>query len=257
MVFSWLGRLRPRPRVLDNDVTLSSARHMPLLSGMTNDELKALVELANQIAGEKDVTVVEPLGWSEPMASTLFLQMALPVLALGASGLAGWAEVVLYPQAFRVRDKWHDAIGLVHEGESVLIGQARSDGPLILSWPDVKASPHLDGWNVVIHEVAHKLDMLNGAANGCPPLHKGMSREEWAHDWSLAYRHFCQEADHGVDGWLDPYAAEDPAEFFAVMTEAFFEQPHLVQNDYPTLYGHLCRFYKQDPFARLAEAPTG
>lgn len=231
---------------------LDSARDMPLFVCMADVELAELVRLAAHLAASKSVTTVAPLQWRAPMADLLFLQMALPVLGLGEAGLAGWEEIILYPQPFLVRNEWHDSIGLVHEGESLLSGQARRDGPLILSWPDVKTSARqLNGWNVVIHEVAHKLDMLNGAANGYPPLHKGMNRQEWARDWSAAYGGFCHRVRGGEDTWLDSYAAESPAEFFAVLSEAFFELPSYLQHDFPVLYRHLVAFYRQDPAPRL------
>lgn len=109
-------------------------------------------------------------------------------------------------------------LGLVHE-DGVLVGQARGDGPLLLSWPDSAQSPLLDGWNVVIHECAHKLDMQTGAANGCPALHSGMKQAAWADAFGRAYDTFCTEVERGTAGWLDPYASESPAEFFAVLSE--------------------------------------
>jgi len=249
MLFKWRRETTDPKRV----ALLARGRQLPLCAGLTESELAELARLAERLAGSKSITAIAPLQWLEPMANLLFLQMALPVLALGEAGLAGWQEIIVYPQPFLVRQEWHDPIGLVHEGESLLSGQARRDGPLILSWPDVKTSAQrLDGWNVVIHEVAHKLDMLNGEANGFPPLHKGMDRHAWAHDWSSAYNRFCRGVDAGVDDWLDPYAAEHPAEFFAVLSEAFFECPHQVRQDFPTLYRHLSQFYRQDPAQRLA-----
>ncbi|RBH43540.1 phosphoenolpyruvate--glucose-phosphotransferase regulator, partial [Pseudomonas sp. MWU13-2860] len=166
----------------------------------------------------------------------------------------GWSDVVLYPSPFVARDIWMDGIGLQHESESVLIGQARQDGPVILSLPDARASEQLDGWNVVIHEIAHKLDMLNGIANCSPPLHKGLNQTQWSRVWSQGYRQLCRMLDRGVDpDWLDPYAAENPAEYFAVLSEAFFELPHHLRLDLPEIYEQLKLFYRQDPAGRLPE----
>lgn len=251
MLFNW----RRTPAYPMRASLLACARTVPLFTGMNEAELTELARLAEYLAGRKSVTLVEPLRRREVSADLLFLLMALPVLGLGEAGLAGWEEIILYPQPFLVRGQWRDHIGLVHEGESLLIGQARADGPLILSWADVKASARrLDGWNVVVHEMAHKLDMLNGDANGFPPLHKGMSRQQWARDWSAAYDDFCRRVEEGGEGeesWLDPYAAEQPAEFFAVLSEAFFECPHEVERDFPAVYRHLVQFYRQDPARRL------
>jgi len=105
---------------------------------------------------------------------------------------------------------------------------------------------------VVIHEFAHKLDMLNGEPNGYPPLPADMSRGEWAAAFTAAYDDFCRKIDRGLEVAIDEYAAESPAEFFAVLSEAFFESPLVVQETYPDVYTQLARFYRQDTAARLA-----
>jgi len=99
----------------------------------------------------------------------------------------------------------------------------------------------------VIHEFAHKLDMLNGEANGMPPLHAGMDRRAWAAAFEEAYEGFCDAVERNQDTWLDPYAAEHPAEFFAVISEAFFEDPREARRRYPAVYDQLRLFYRQDP----------
>jgi len=112
---------------------------------------------------------------------------------------------------------------------------------------------------VVIHEFAHKLDMLNGEPNGYPPLHAGMQRSSWAAAFTAAYEDFCRKVDSGFDVGIDEYAAESPAEFFAVISEAFFESPATVAATYPEVYAQLVKFYRQDtaarrvPQARVAE----
>jgi Mlc titration factor MtfA (ptsG expression regulator) len=104
--------------------------------------------------------------------------------------------------------------------------------------------------NVVIHEFAHKLDMLNGAMNGFPPLHREMSAEQWAQAFSAAYADFCAKAERNMEMVLDPYGAESPAEFFAVTSEAFFETPHVLRQEYPEVYRQLAAFYRQDTVSR-------
>jgi hypothetical protein len=105
---------------------------------------------------------------------------------------------------------------------------------------------------VVIHEFAHKLDMLNGEANGFPPLHAGMSRQLWADTLRAAYEDFCVRVDADEDTLIDPYAGESPGEFFAVLSEAFFETPDVVRDEYSEVYAQLVQFYRQDPARRLA-----
>ncbi|MDN0076888.1 zinc-dependent peptidase [Crenobacter sp. SG2303] len=259
MIFDWFGKAKRREQAQEQALRLGEiGRGLPLLHGLTDDEWQRLAGLAVGFLHDKSLLPINGM-LVEQEAALVALQAVLPVLNLGEEALAGWQEVILYPDAFVTRDLWFDYAGLAHEGEQVLIGQARQDGPLVLSLPAVADSPELDGWNVVIHEIAHKLDMLNGAPNGYPPLHKGMSREQWASDWGRAYDTFCRDLDTSPDGeseqwpWLDPYAGEHPAEFFAVLSEAFFETPHWLQCDLPELYRHLAAFYRQDPVKRLPE----
>jgi hypothetical protein len=140
---------------------------------------------------------------------------------------------------------------VVHEGDEVYAGEAWLHGPVILSWADIAESEYADGVNVVIHEFAHKLDMLNGSANGYPPLHRGMDRRSWSEAFSAAYRDLCARVDGGEDSIIDPYASQSPGEFFAVLSEAFFELPDVVQSEYPRVYAQLAQFYRQDPLAKL------
>ena len=135
-----------------------------------------------------------------------------------------------------------------------MTGESWLAGPVILSWEDAERRGEAQGYNVVIHEFAHKLDMLNGDANGYPPLHAGMSREEWTRVFDAAYRGFCARVERNEQSGVDPYAAESPAEFFAVLSEAFFEIPEVVRAEHPEVYGQLAAFYRQDPGTRLAAA---
>jgi Mlc titration factor MtfA (ptsG expression regulator) len=114
----------------------------------------------------------------------------------------------------------------------------------------VAASGNCDGYNAVIHEMAHKLDMSNGAMDGCPRLHRDMLAADWRAAFRPAYEDFSRRVDGGEDTMLDPYAAEAPEEFFAVMSEVFFEQPEILNSEYPAVYGQLAAFYRQDPMLR-------
>jgi hypothetical protein len=152
-----------------------------------------------------------------------------------------------------------DEDGLVWVDDAPKSGEAWEQGPIILSLADAVAGRARDGYNVVIHEMVHKLDMLNGIANGHPPLHRGMSDARWAADFNAAYADLCRRADTaprgGEDLPIDPYACESPAEFFAVTSELFFELPHLLRDEYPAVYDQLAAFYRQEPAQRLT--PVG
>ena len=143
---------------------------------------------------------------------------------------------------------------MVHEGANGLSGEAWGRGPVILSWADIDPSTRDNrhkGSNVVLHEFTHKLDFLDGSANGIPPLHPGNKTQKWAEDFTRAYADLSHHSPHHSGG-IDRYATTSPAEFFAVMTELFFEDPRRLQEHYPAIYDELRRFYRQDPVKRLA-----
>lgn len=168
----------------------------------------------------------------------------LPLLRFGVEGLRGWSQLLVYPDAFRVQRSHVDAAGVLHEYEDELIGESWDSGPLILSWADVQADladPHA-GFCVAIHEMAHKLDALDGAMDGTPPLPRSWQRE-WATDFQREYDAFCKQIDAGHDTAIDPYASESPEEFFAVASEYHFSAPQLLREQLPQVAAHLQRFY--------------
>jgi Mlc titration factor MtfA (ptsG expression regulator) len=171
---------------------------------------------------------------------------------LGYSAYSGWREIILYPAEFMPDREVTDDFGVVHRVRHPLSGEAWEGGPLVFSLDDVAASGHCQGYNVVIHEFAHKLDMRNGAVDGLPALHSGMSVETWAAVFNAAYADFCQRVDADEDSEIDPYAADSPAEFFAVLSEYFFEAPDILFEHYPAVYEQMRLYYRQDPLSRLA-----
>ena len=172
-------------------------------------------------------------------------QACLPILYLGLDCYRDWRSIIVYPNRFITHHPYQDAYGVIHSGSRTLVGEAWDQGPLVLSWDDVLCSG--DGFNVVIHECAHKLDMLNGAINGFPPLPADMDRSLWSRIFNAAYDDFCHRLETRQSTVLDPYAAESPGEFFAVTSEAFFECPQSLQQWYPAVYRQFKAFYRQDP----------
>jgi Mlc titration factor MtfA (ptsG expression regulator) len=187
------------------------------------------------------------------------IQACVLVLNLDLSYYDGWESVVVYPGEFVPNWEWEDEAGVVHRNEDAMAGEAMQHGPVVLSWPDVEASSDWDlaGMNLVIHEFAHKIDMKSGDANGCPPLTPGMSMPLWQRALRDAYEDFCARQDAGEETEIDPYAAEAPAEFFAVLSEVFFADPLLLQDEYPRVYEQFRQLYRQDPASRYerTEAP--
>jgi Mlc titration factor MtfA (ptsG expression regulator) len=205
---------------------------------------RKLKELVLLFLAEKQFAGAHGLEVTDEMRLAISAQACLPILELGLDWYAGWSGIVVYPGDFRVRRSEIDEAGVVHEWDDELAGEAMAGGPVVISWDAAAYDPHI---NVVIHEFAHKLDMLNGEADGFPPLHPGMDRRAWARAFEEAYEGFCDALERGTDTWLDPYAAEHLSEFFAVVSEAFFEHPRETKRRYPDVYQQLRLFYKQDP----------
>ncbi len=184
---------------------------------------------------------------TEVMQIRIAALAALPVLGLDLDWYRGWKTIILYPGAFVQRRQEVDAAGLAHQWDEVRAGEAWEGGPVVLSWTDVEASGRFDGYNVVIHELAHKLDMLNGPPDGFPPLHRGMSVRSWTRVFTAAFDELNGWLDRDEEAPIDPYAAEHPAEFFSVLSEYFFELPEVLFDVWPEVYGELAAFYRQDP----------
>ncbi len=228
---------------------------LPLFDGLPDDQRIGLRQLAEGLLREKTVSAVSGADPTGRDLAAIALQAALPVLNLGAGWYGTWNEIILYPAQFVPEREIIDDFGVVHRVRQPLSGEAWEGGPLILSLDDVAASGWRDGYNVVIHEFAHKLDMKNGAVDGLPPLHSDMDASGWAAAFEPAFSDFCRRVDHaervGREPDLDPYASESPAEFFAVLSEYFFELPDLLAAEYPAVYEQMRRFYRQDPLKRL------
>ena len=175
---------------------------------------------------EKSLEPAGGLVLDEAMRLRIAALACRPILQLGLDCYGGFVSVIVYPGEFLVRDRERvDEAGVVHTRDEILSGEAWEQGPVILAWEDVEASGRGDGYDVVAHECAHKLDLLEGDVNGLPPLPRGMRAGEWVGSFQVAYDDLVQRLDRGEEPWLDPYAAEEPAEFFAVCVEMFFDVP--------------------------------
>lgn len=220
---------------------------LPFLDYLAAEDRKRLRAMALEFLREKEFAGARDFEPGDDVRLAVALQACLPVLNLGLEWYDGWVGIVVYPGDFVIPRREMDEDGVVHEYDDPVAGEAWHGGPVILSWFDDPEDA--EGMNVVIHEFAHKLDMRNGEADGMPPLPQDMNRREWAAVFHDAYDHFCRRVDSGEETALDPYAAEHPAEFFAVMSEAFFDTPALLRAEYPRVYDQLRQFYRQDPAA--------
>lgn len=219
---------------------------------LSHQELHRLRELASLFLQEKVINGAGGQVVDDTMRVTIAAEACLLILNLGLEYFDGWQEIIVYPGSFVVTREEQDELGLVHERRAVLGGEAWGRGPVILAWDDAQpgAHPHGEGTNVILHEFAHKLDMLNGKANGMPPLHPGMDQPTWTQVFSQAFEHLQMRVQRQHRTCIDPYGAENPAEFFAVVSEEFFQTPACLQENHPELYGQLRLFYRQDPLQR-------
>ncbi|MFN3397482.1 MAG: zinc-dependent peptidase [Sulfurimicrobium sp.] len=224
----------------------SVSRRVLLLRGLDAVQMAHLREMTTWFLDQKSITGAQGLEVTPSMRVVVAAQACLLILNLGVAYFDGWAEVILYPGAFRVNHARRDAIGLVHDEASALSGESWLRGPVILSWDDVERDSYhrQSGNNVVLHEFAHKLDGLNGVANGMPPLRRGMSRKQWTKALSRAYAALCVEVAAGKPGFINSYAATSPAEFFAVLSEYFFTAPDILKNCCPGVHRQLTLFYR-------------
>ncbi|MFO1319989.1 MAG: M90 family metallopeptidase [Burkholderiales bacterium] len=217
---------------------------------LADTDLARLRDLAALFLDAKTFSGAEGLELTDEMMLAIAVQACVLILNLDPRSYDGWSDIIVYPVEFLPEHTWVDESGVVHHDATPKMGEAWLRGPVVLSWADVARGGSDDGVNVVIHEFAHKLDMLNGDVNGFPPLHKGMSRETWSQVFSWAYQDFCRRVRRRESTAIDPYAAESPGEFFAVLSEVFFESPAILVAQYPAVHDQLVRFYRQDPHAR-------
>jgi Mlc titration factor MtfA (ptsG expression regulator) len=223
---------------------------LPFLNHLSAAERGRLRAMALEFIAQKEWHGARGLALTARIKLSIALQACLPVLHLGLDSYRGWVGIIVYPGDFVIPRQVMDETGVVHEYEDEVAGEAWAGGPVLLSWFD--RPEDADGMNVAIHEFAHKLDMLTGPPDGLPPLHGDMRRADWAAAFEPAYADFCRRVDSGEDTALDPYAAENPSEFFAVASEAFFEAPRHLRDDYPAVYEQLRQFYRQDPAGAVA-----
>lgn len=245
----WLSRLlRPRPPLIVDAEFSAAAARLPILDRLNTSELARLLSLASLFMHTKRFTAAGGADNTRSTQLAIALQACLLILNLDEQSYRGWQEIVLYPDAFLRPRQETDAAGVVHHSRDILSGESWHTGPLILSVSDALAGGQGSGHNVVLHEFAHKLDMLNGLSDGFPPLHRGMDSVSWERDFSAAYANFCNRVNTEITV-IDPYAATNPAEFFAVLSEVFFETPAVLHHEYPQVYLQMQQFYRQDPLS--------
>jgi Mlc titration factor MtfA (ptsG expression regulator) len=249
-----------RKHAIDDALWQNTLDRLPFFGHLDDAERTRLRECTTLFIAEKEFSTAHDLPLTDAMIVAIAAQACLPVLNLSLELYRGWVGVIVYPGEFVIRKTVEDEAGVVHEIEHDASGEAWEGGPVVLSWEDAQMTDGEDAYNVVIHEFAHKIDMLNGEADGHPPLfrrwHAPLDSNAWNDVFDHAYDHFCAQVDaipprrwgrFERESLIDPYAADHPSEFFAVCSEALFVQPVAFEREYPELYRLLARYYRQDP----------
>lgn len=246
----WLRRRIAGPEPIPDPDWQAARAAIGLLDGLDEPALARLRALAARFLHDKHIVGAHDLALGGHDRLVIATLACLPVVSLGYEWLAGWRQVIVYGDAFRVRREWHDdESGVVSEADDWLAGEAWQHGPLVLSLADIQADlddPHA-GFNLVAHEVAHKLDMLDGHSDGVPPLPDRDRHRRWLATFQAAFDALRAQVDAGRETFLDPYAAEAPDEFFAVASEAYFSCPRALAQAHPDLHAELRAFYGVEP----------
>lgn len=227
-MFGWLRR-RQGPRPIPDALWLGALTRYPFLAELTTAEQEQLRALAAGFLATKEFHGAQGFVITDEVAVDIAAQAVLPVLHLGLSWYDDFVGIVVHPDEVVARREFMDDAGVVHHFDEVLAGEAMEGGPVMLSWRDVAdgGCAARDGYNVVIHEFVHKLDMRDGTPDGCPPLASTQARLAWLSVLQTEYDAFRErviiaERFGGVATWLDPYGAQSIDEFFAVASEAYF-----------------------------------
>ena len=235
---------------------LEGLPHVRRLPAAVRHDLESRVKV---FLAEKDFFGARGFEVTDEARVAIAAQACLLLLGRPGAVFPNLREIVVYPGAFIVERVRPEPSGVVQEQRQVLAGESHARGQVVLSWDDVVAgaADAFDGRNVVLHEFAHQLDQLKGHANGAPPWLPRARRERWAQVMGEEFAALRARLAWGEPSLLDPYAATDPAEFFAVATEHFFEQPERMALELPRLHAELAAFYRIDPAAWGSAAGAG
>jgi Mlc titration factor MtfA (ptsG expression regulator) len=236
-------------RAIPDDLWKRTLVRYPFLQRRLPADAAELRRLTSLFLDRKEFNTTGGLRLTDAMAVGIAAQAVLPVLRLGLDRYDGFVGIVVHPDQVVARREQADEDGVVHAYDEVLSGEAMEGGPVTLSWHDVRtAGQHAAaGYNVVIHEFAHVLDMADGQANGTPLLPHGLSAATWQATLNSEFERFAVRVDAGHETVLDPYGAQAVEEFFAVASESFFVNPREMQAEHADLYDMFTRFYGQNP----------
>ena len=241
----WRGRPGPEP-----DRTAVLVRRLSARWGLTPAELERLESLVDRFLRSTRVEASRGFDVDDTMRTVIATHACRLLVGLDLDDFRDVSSVIVHPSTVVLRGPRPLGGGLVADGPLLLHGQAHHRGPVLLSWAAVRAGLAFPsrGEDVVVHEFAHQLDMLDGVVDGTPPIEDVAARQRWVAACTEAFDQVRSMAGSPV---LRRYAGTNPGEFFAVATEAFFGRPHELREAHPAVHRELAAFYGQDPASRL------
>lgn len=221
---------------------------LPFFERMSEDERRQLLDLIKLFIAGKQFHGCNGQAIDDTIRVAIAAQACLLLLNRATSVFSGTRHILVYPDTYIHEGEVEGDDGVVSTFTEDRLGESWREGKVILSWDDVLygLEDFGDGENVVLHEFAHQLDVENGTQDGAPTL-KHNDPAEWKAVMTAAFEALSESADHDEETLLDPYGATDPAEFFAVATETFFERAEEMALDHPALFGELRKYYCVDP----------
>ncbi len=252
---NWLHPFRTRRRKRATSVPFPEkwddilARNFPMDAHLPPEDRKELRLRIQVFLAEKHFEGLGGLEMTDEIRVTIAAQACLLLLHREDTDYPNLSSILVYPTTYESNVVVHEEGGIVTEGRQARLGESWNTGAVVLSWDDVLygAADYHDGHNVVLHEFAHQLDMENNVADGAPLLPRRSMYVAWARVLGEEYEHLQRDVIRHHRSVMDAYGATDPAEFFAVATETFFEKPVQLRNKHPELYAQLSEFYRQDP----------
>jgi len=257
-MFRWLRRRRRKKikaRPFPDAWRGFMEQHVPYVAMLEENNRRELEGHVLIFLEEKSFEGCGGLEMTDEIRVSIAAQACMLLLGRDTDYYPGLGTILVYPAAYVATSKSSLAGGSIIESEQVRLGESWSSGQVVLSWNDVErgAADVRDGHNVVFHEFAHQLDGLNPAGDGAPVLDKRSMYIAWARVLGTEYERLLDDIDRHRRTVLDKYGGTNPAEFFAVASETFFEQPETLKRRHPELYEQLALFYKQDPVSRYRE----
>lgn len=224
-------------------------QRMPYFRQMPSDLQLQLKQHIQVFLAEKTFEGCNGVKITDEIRITIAAQACLLLLNRKTNFYPKLQTILVYPRAFIKEQQNMNSDGLQQTQRVALAGESWEYGKVVLSWQDTLEGAKItdDGRNVVIHEFAHQLDQENGKANGAPILDKGQSYKCWSDVFSVQFEQLKKQANIGMPSLFDYYGATNPAEFFAVASEVFFEKSQQFHLQSPKLYQQLKQYYQVDP----------